>query len=173
MVYITTNILDNKTKYNLNNICSNFDDTNYENINKKSDNNYIRTFIDNTLLKDYLHNSENFIKEQYSEVNGVIVDFDNSTSWINKITIDTNKNDAFHKDSSDLTLITYLNDGFEGGEFEYIDINRTKQIIHPESNTSILISNKLQHKVKPLMKGVRFSLITFFKFKEKTNNRLI
>jgi hypothetical protein len=53
----------------------------------------------------------------------------NNGLWINKVTKDTNKDDSFHVDESNLTIVTYLNDDFLGGLFEYKDeFNQTIQI---------------------------------------------
>ena len=102
-----------------------------------------------------------------------MIDFESSDSWINKVTIETNKNDPYHKDISFLTLITYLNDDFEGGEFMYINDVGEKQLITPETNMTLVMDNKLSHKVMSVNGGIRFSLITFFKFKEKKSKTLL
>lgn len=171
MIQVTKNILDTITKDKLNNICNTFNHSDYKNIDYNLDNNYVRLFIDNALLKNYLQNSIEFVNKSIDD--GIIVDFNNTTSWINKITIDTNKRDIFHKDISNLTLITYLNNEFQGGNFEYIDINNVKHIIKPEVDMTILIGNRLPHRVTNLTYGTRFSLITFINFKEKQNKKLI
>lgn len=86
--------------------------------------------------------------------------------FINKITSETNKNDEYHRDGSDLTIVTYLNDGFIGGEFEYIENNEVNRII-PEVNLSIMMDKKVLHKVITVTEGTRYSLITWFKLKNK------
>ena len=35
--------------------------------------------------------------------------------------VDSNKNDKYHLDTSDITILIFLNDDFVGGEFEYIN----------------------------------------------------
>ena len=86
--------------------------------------------------------------------------------FINKITTDTNTNDDYHVDSSDLSIVTYINDDFTGGYFKYKQDNNT-HLIKPILNLSILMDREIPHKVLPINRGVRFSLITWFKKKKK------
>ena len=94
-------------------------------------------------------------------------------SWINKVTIDTNKDDAYHFDTSNLTIVTYLNDDFEGGEFEYIDDFNSKVKISPQKNLSLIMNGYLKHRVLPVRKGERYSLVSFFDVIKKNKNTLI
>ena len=94
-------------------------------------------------------------------------------SWINKVTIDTNKEDAYHFDMSNLTIVTYLNDDFEGGEFEYIDDFKSKVKIIPQKNLSLIMNGYLNHRVLPVHKGERYSLVSFFDVIKKYKNTLI
>ena len=94
-------------------------------------------------------------------------------SWINKVTIDTNKEDAYHFDMSNLTIVTYLNDDFEGGEFEYIDDFNSKVKITPQKNLSLIMNGYLKHRVLTVSKGERYSLVSFFDVIKKYKNTLI
>jgi hypothetical protein len=94
-------------------------------------------------------------------------------SWINKVTIDTNKEDAYHFDMSNLTIVTYLNDDFEGGEFEYIDDFKSKVKIIPQKNLSLIMNGYLNHRVLPVHKGERYSLVSFFDVIKKYKSTLI
>ena len=94
-------------------------------------------------------------------------------SWINKVTIDTNKEDAYHFDMSNLTIVTYLNDDFEGGEFEYIDDINSKVKITPQKNLSLIMNGYLKHRVLTVSKGERYSLVSFFDVIKKYKNTLI
>ena len=89
-------------------------------------------------------------------------------AWINKIDANTNSNDIFHLDKSDLTIVTYLNDNFIGGEFEYIDDTGKGIKIKPEKSISLIMNNKLFHRVNPINVGERLSLICFFNIHIKT-----
>jgi predicted 2-oxoglutarate/Fe(II)-dependent dioxygenase YbiX len=93
--------------------------------------------------------------------------------WINKVKPTTNLNDAFHFDTSDLTIVTYLNDEFEGGEFEYIDNNENTIHVSPKKGMSLIMNNKLLHKVLPITKGERLSLVCFFDLKIKESKSLL
>jgi predicted 2-oxoglutarate/Fe(II)-dependent dioxygenase YbiX len=173
MIKISKDILDSKTHTELNNICEDFDNGNFKNINYEVDNNYVRTFVDSQILKDYIDNSKDFLTKNLSIDFVNTLDFDNTNSWINKVATETNKNDTFHKDRSFLTLVTYLNEEFDGGEFQYIDEFNNKKEINPEKGMTLIMNDKLLHRVMPVNNGVRFSLVTFFNFKEKKNKSLL
>ena len=99
--------------------------------------------------------------------------FQKKGAWINKINSNTNNNDKFHLDNSDLTIVTYLNDNFIGGEFQYIDDNNQHIEIKPEKNISLIMNNKLLHRVKPITMGERLSLICFFNIVTKTKKTIL
>ena len=80
---------------------------------------------------DHKENIESFLYKKYNK-KYVLKD---KGFWINKITTDTNKDDTFHTDISDLTIVTYLNDDYTGGEFEYI--NRYKKAIKIETQVGL------------------------------------
>jgi hypothetical protein len=84
--------------------------------------------------------------------------------WINKVTCETNKDDHYHIDTSDLTMVLYLNDAFTGGEFEYLDYDSEllfKQI-KPEIYLAVFSTNDIVHRVLPVQSGTRYSLVCFF-----------
>lgn len=173
MLKISKDILDSKTHKELKKICEDFDNRKFKNVDYESDNHYVRLFIDNGILQDYISNSKKYLTENLPYDTVKIIDFENTDTWINKVVTETNKNDPYHKDISFLTLITYLNDDFEGGQLAYIDDKGKEQLITPETNMTIIMNDKLSHKVMSVSKGTRFSLITFFKFKEKKNKTLL
>lgn len=94
--------------------------------------------------------------------------------WLNKIDVNTNKNDEFHYDSSDLSFILYLNDDFNGGVYEYMD--ETKKIfgVNPKKFMTITTQkNQVLHRVLPVSDGVRYSLVCFFDYEIKPNKSLV
>jgi Rps23 Pro-64 3,4-dihydroxylase Tpa1-like proline 4-hydroxylase len=173
MLKIVKDILDSKTHKELQEICKDFDNRNFDNINYQNNNNYVRLSIPKNSLKDYIINAKKYLIENLPHDKTNMIDFESGDSWINKVAIETNKNDPYHKDISFLTLITYLNDDFEGGEFMYINDAGKQQLISPETNMTLVMDNKLSHKVMGVNSGIRFSLITFFKFKEKKSKTLL
>lgn len=92
---------------------------------------------------------------------------------INKVFKDSNIDDAMHRDMCDLTFILYLNENFEGGEFEYINNENSNIKIKPKSNLCIISTDKLQHRVLPVKNGERFSLVMFFNIGKKNELTLI
>jgi predicted 2-oxoglutarate/Fe(II)-dependent dioxygenase YbiX len=165
MIKLSNNILDNKTYKKLKEICEDFD--NRDLVIIEPNNFYIRLFIKNDILVDYLNNAKKYLIENLPINHTKMIDFEDTESWINKVSIETNKNDVFHTDESELTIVTYLNDEFTGGEFIYSDETKKKETIIPKSNMSLIMNNKLLHKVSAVNSGVRFSLVTFYK-KNKT-----
>jgi predicted 2-oxoglutarate/Fe(II)-dependent dioxygenase YbiX len=130
---------------------------------------YIRKRIPNIKenLPIFFNNLETYVKKLI----GVEYTFD--SLWINKVTEETNKNDPFHHDVPDLTMVMYLNDNFNGGEFEYIDENNEKIKIKPKKDLVLFSNNQLLHRVLPITEGERYSLVCFFKFQTKTKKTFL
>lgn len=116
---------------------------------------------------EYKKLMEEFLQKKYSRTYLL------KDSWINKVTIDTNKDDVYHFDMSNLTIVTYLNEDFEGGEFEYLDDTESKVKITPQKNLSLIMNGYLKHRVLPVRKGIRYSLVSFFDVIKKNKNTLI
>lgn len=137
----------------LDEICLNF---------KKEDsqrftNYYNRMFLNKeTDLIDYQNKIKNHLFQKYGikyEVEGI---------WINEVTPDTNKDDGFHLDDNALTIVSYINDDFEGGEFEYFILGvKPNQKIKPKRNLSLITNDKLPHRVLPVITGERYSVVVF------------
>jgi hypothetical protein len=112
---------------------------------------------------------ENFLhvkyKKKYYLIGGGV--------WINKVTPSTNTHDAYHFDDSDLSIVTYLNDDFMGGEFEYINKNGSNIKINPTKGQSLIMDGKTLHRVLPVISGERYSLISFFYLQKKDFKTLL
>jgi len=93
--------------------------------------------------------------------------------WINRVTTETNKKDKFHLDTSRATIVIYLNDNFDGGEFEYLDEKNKKIKINPKENMALLMTDQLRHRVLPVIKGTRYSFVIFIICEDKTTKTLI
>lgn len=168
MIQIVDNILNEKESNELNFICENF----YAHIepivlSNGDFNSYYRNSINKAIsLLDF---QKRVIKKIDSDLSlqTNIVDM-----WVNKITTETNKNDKFHKDISDLSIVVFLNDNIVGGEFVY-EIDGKIYNIKPKKNTGIIMNNKLSHKVFPVHKGIRYTFITFLDVVKKDKKTLI
>ena len=164
MFEIINNLLSEDEKKFLQDKCDNFKIFDIPN----AYNDYVRNGIDTTnyLLEyqikviDYLYNR---FKLNY-KITGI---------WINKVSNETNKSDDYHHDVCNFTIITYLNDNFENGEFVYFDENNKQVLIKPKKDMCIIQNNKLRHKVNPVTNGVRYSLITFINFVDKDIKTLL
>jgi hypothetical protein len=93
--------------------------------------------------------------------------------WINRVTTDTNKDDTFHTDASDLTIVTYLNDEYIGGEFEYLNPSNKTIKIETKIGLSLIMNDTLMHRVSPVLSGNRYSLVCFFDLITKNEKTLI
>jgi len=114
-------------------------------------------------------NIESFLYKKYNKKYVL----KNKGIWINKITPETNKDDTFHTDTSDLTIVTYLNDDYTGGEFEYINKSNKPIKIETQLGLSLIMDNILMHRVSPVLSGNRYSLVCFFDMITKNEKTII
>jgi hypothetical protein len=162
MVSTYENLLSEEELFFLDSVCINFVETETHSIKNKH-NYYIRKILDiEKDLLEYQKNCEDLINDEY-ELFGL---------WVNKVTVNTNIDDEYHNDACDLTIITYINNTFDGGEFEYIE-NKNLLKIKPIRNVSLFIDNKVRHRVLKITKNERFSLISFYNKKRKKEKTLI
>jgi hypothetical protein len=158
----------------LNAKCLEFDTDNFDKINRKTSSNYYnRVFVANENLEKYYFNLKNTLEKEINPNIFNLIDFSKNNSWINKVIPETNKNDNFHNDMSFLTAVTYLNDDFTKGEFEYKDDDLNIHQIKPEKNKTLIMDEKLLHRVSPVKNGIRYSLVTFFQFESKEKKTLL
>jgi PKHD-type hydroxylase len=52
-----------------------------------------------------------------------------------------------------------LNEDYEGGEFEFFD---DKRLIKEKTGTVIVFPSYIVHRVRPVTKGIRYSLVVWF-----------
>ena len=155
-------LLTNDELIYLNSLCNNFIETSEFSI-KSQHNYYVRKILDSkTDLLEYQQKVKIHLGSEY-ELEGM---------WINKINSTTNQNDIFHKDNCDASIVTYLNEDFEGGEFQYIFDNE-KIKIKPIINLSLIMDRTIEHRVLNVTSGERFSLISFYKRIHKKIKTLI
>jgi hypothetical protein len=144
-------LLTNDELIYLNSLCYNFIETSSHSI-KYEHNFYVRKMLDpKTDLLEYQKKLNIHLGSEY-ELVGL---------WINKVNSITNQNDTFHKDNCDASIVTYLNEDFEGGEFQYIFDNE-KIKIKPIINLSVIMDRTIPHRVLNVTNGERFSLISFY-----------
>ena len=70
-------------------------------------------------------------------------------------------NKFLHGNTRKLSMSIVLNSNFEGGDFEMRDIGRDK-IGRLEEGSIIVFPSSIEHRVTPVTKGIRYSLITWF-----------
>ena len=75
-------------------------------------------------------------------------------------------NPILHGKVRKLTIIVSLNDEFEGGVFEFASYQKGKCSVTPLSPVKqgnvVVFPSTLEHRVPPVTKGTRYSLITWF-----------
>ena len=69
-----------------------------------------------------------------------------------------NGNPHTHGKTRKLSMSIILNDDFEGGEFDFFD----SDTISTKRGTVIVFPSYIMHRVKPVTKGTRYSLVTWF-----------
>jgi hypothetical protein len=174
MILEFRNLLPEKELNFLNLKCLDFDNHKFEKIDKKnSSNNYNRVFVGNQNLELYYSNLKNILEKSIDKNKFNLIDFSKNNSWINRVILETNKNDEFHYDISYLTAVTYLNHDFKGGSFEYKTTDSNTVKIKPEINKTLIMDEKLFHRVLPVKEGIRHSLVTFFQFTDKEKKTLL
>jgi hypothetical protein len=162
MINTYQNLLSEEELFFLDSVCSNFVETETHSIKNKH-NYYIRKILDiEKYLLEYQKSCKELINDEY-ELFGL---------WINKVTTETNIDDSYHYDASHLSIVTYINDTFDGGEFEYIE-NENIFKIKPTRNMSLFMDNKLKHRVVKITKNERFSLISFYYKNQKKEKTII
>ena len=162
MLITHQNLLSEKELYFLNSECANFLESEISRRDSQY-NYYIRKTLNiETDLLEYQKRCKELIDDEYDLVG----------LWINKVTIETNIDDEYHNDICDLTIVTYINDTFDGGEFEYIE-NKNLFKIKPIRNTSLFMDKKLKHRVLKITKNERFSLISFYYKNQKREKTII
>jgi PKHD-type hydroxylase len=75
------------------------------------------------------------------------------------------QNAFFHGHVRKLSMSVMLNDNFEGGAFEFASYGKEKCEITPIEATAgsvIVFPSWMEHRVAPVTKGIRYSLVTWF-----------
>lgn len=153
------NLLNKEEIQYLNSICDDYKEDGFQLYKMK----YIK---ENELL-DYKEKVINFVTNQ------LMFNFEKVGHWINKVSPSDIEHNNFHKDNSDLTIVTYFRMGFDGGNFEYYDSQNKLISIKPEVGLSLLMDNKLKHRIGKIKNGERYSLVTFFNVTSKKTEKTI
>ena len=109
----------------------------------------------NLYLLDFQKKVKNFLNKNYSNVK-----YKFGNIWINKITPERIDSLEYHIDGSDLTIITYINSNFTGGEFEYILNNKVNKI-KIEEDMCLVMDTPINHRICKVNTGIRYSLSFF------------
>jgi predicted 2-oxoglutarate/Fe(II)-dependent dioxygenase YbiX len=162
-----TELFSDNEKLLLKNACDNFVPTD-ESL-KNIDNYYVRSIINKND-----RGFEKIISKVTKHINNISTEFkcELMGMFINQVTSETNTDDGFHTDSDDFTYILYLNDEYEGGEFEY-RIGKKEVKISTEKYMSISISNDVLHRVNPVKTGKRYSFVMFYENKNRKKNKTL
>lgn len=153
MIQIIESILNESELEFLDKICSNFvNSPQYDELDG-----FYKTY--NSMFIDEYKELDRF-REEVSKLNPGY-NLNNPGIFINKVDSLKNQNDKYHNDGSARTIIVYLNENFEGGEFEYV-LNNKIHHIQPKRNLTLLMDRSIPHRVLPVKSGTRYSLVTWF-----------
>jgi len=79
---------------------------------------------------------------------------------------DEPENEFLHGHVRKLSMTVLLNNNYEGGEFQFASLSGGKCVINtPEFNkigSVIVFPSYMEHRVAPVTKGIRYSLVTWF-----------
>ena len=74
-------------------------------------------------------------------------------------------NDYLHNHVRKLSMSVILNDNFDGGEFEFASYGKEKCEITPikaMAGSVIVFPSSMEHRVAPVIKGIRYSVVVWF-----------
>ena len=74
-------------------------------------------------------------------------------------------NEFMHGHVRKLSMSVMLNDNFDGGAFEFASYGKEECVITPIEATAgsvIVFPSSMEHRVAPVTKGIRYSLVTWF-----------
>lgn len=133
---------------------------------------YNRQKIKDNNLADYKEKLIKILKEYDKNKEYKI-----TNTWVNRVDKDQPKikrDNDFHLDASNFTIITFINDDYTGGQFLYLNNKNEEISIKPKKNLTIILDgSKMQHKVCEVLNGVRFTLVSFLEYEVKKNKTLI
>jgi hypothetical protein len=178
MLHTVYNLINEDDLQHLRQICKEFDSKQVNNIYttntlSTSANFYNRLSLEEIELQDYQKTLIDFLKQNLSAYNFNTMELSEPDTWINKIVPETNKKDGFHVDESYLTAVTYLNEDFTGGNFEYKEGGVKIIRIKPKIGMTLIMDKTLAHRVTPVKTGTRFSLVTFLQCTPKRSKTLL
>tara|TARA_B110000444_G_C18756687_1_gene555479 strand:+ start:397 stop:975 length:579 start_codon:yes stop_codon:yes gene_type:complete len=75
--------------------------------------------------------------------------------------IDAPDNEFHHGKTRKLSFVLWLNDDFEGGEFEFHKTHIKDNVIRPSIGTVVIFPSWTMHRVKPVKEGTRYSMVTW------------
>ena len=78
---------------------------------------------------------------------------------------DEPKNEFLNGKVRKISMSLILNDDFEGGEFEFCCYGRGESVITPielKKGDMMFFTSGMEHRVRPVTKGVRYSLVSWF-----------
>ena len=72
------------------------------------------------------------------------------------------KNEFFHGKVRKLSMSIILNDDYEGGGFEFATLNKIYTPDFDKLGSIMVFPSFMMHRVKPVTKGTRYSLVSWF-----------
>ena len=72
------------------------------------------------------------------------------------------QNKIRHGQTRKISMVVWLNEDFEGGDFEFHKCYTKNNVIKPTQGTIIMFPSWILHRVTPVTKGTRYSLASWF-----------
>ncbi len=71
-------------------------------------------------------------------------------------------NEFLHGNTRKLSMSIVLNSNFEGGDFEMVGLDDENKVPKLEEGSIIIFPSFMEHRVTPVTKGIRYSLVAWF-----------
>jgi len=159
MIYIEQDFLSRNDLMYIENLIYNFVP---EQEPKRDYKNYYRNdyFKQQVPLTDTILTKINQTIKKYTDKDIVV-----KTIWLNKIDVNSNQDDDFHRDGTHMSFVIYPFDDFVGGELEL----RT-ETLPIQKNIAYIMLHNIEHRVKKVTEGVRWSIAVFCDYDNKNKN---
>jgi PKHD-type hydroxylase len=79
--------------------------------------------------------------------------------------INAPNNKLLHGRTRKISMVVWLNEGFQGGGFQFHEVYQGKNVINlikPKQGTIIMFPSWMMHRVTPVKKGIRYSMVSWF-----------
>ena len=74
-------------------------------------------------------------------------------------------NKSLHGKTRKISMVVWLNEDFKGGDFQFHESYLESNVIKPKQGSIIMFPSWVLHRVRPVTKGTRYSIVSWFRGK--------